>query len=819
MPGISRFKQVAAEAKFNVTTECTYNPQIFAPLLLSLNPAPPVTNLGLHSAAASGDFGLVRYALANGQPINSVLQGVLPIHVACSGGDEQVVNLLIDNGADVNAPRCAPSSFSSNPPTYYLSPRFHFASSITKFHICTSIQRLPLRYTSDKNRDTSAPIVGTSGSTPLHFACANGHVNIVIILLQHGAHPDRADKHGVTPEAVARESGHENCAEIVHRWIEQKDQDLRNRAEYPYDGPSSSKTDGSSRKHLHVKRSIDNALSIFRTHSSTPLVLTPPPAHSANSSPSNSPLNEYGIGLDPNATEDDRCQKTRRPSLPVQSHSSSSCSRRPRSAGTGAEGPTQQQRNLGAGRTSSKYSLRNLLRKQSQISLVESDSPSRPSLSTSPNSSDKHTRNASVDSPVGEPTPSRFKSRFGSDAADRPLMATDIHNQLLLEDLDNESPLDGSPTNSPVPPGILRGHSRSSSIGQRPTSRALRFDSNSSAPGLFARRTSSPRRILTLNGSSSINSLRGVDPTARPASGRDTPESAPPTQTQFSDLQDGEAPKDGDGARPHGRLDRLSEPKSESRSADQGINSSTSSLYRSAEGSRSNDFPFSIRNPPPNEEQYSATSNLKPNGTGDARLRGHSISSVSTDLSVDNPALSSSMTSASASVTLPTPALNNSPLPVSEGSLTTKRNNTPIDIDISTISSHAQAEALVQRTQKSILEMDDEIPLSSAALSSGRSPLSAKLAIYGETLELERRLKKEEEERKAAEATNSSAKSLITPIFQSPHSSGSKRNGLERQFSLEGHSQGLRRRKPRRPHTAGDEAPRPFGTFLPLRLG
>lgn len=690
-------------------------------------------------------------------------------------------------------------------------PSFHLASSIINFHIPTTISRLPLRYTSDKNRDTSAPIVGTSGSTPLHFACANGHINIVIILLQHGAHPDRADKHGVTPEALARESGHENCAENIRRWIEQKDQDLRSRAEYSYDGPSSSKTDSSSRKHLHVKRSIDNALSIFRTHSSTPLILTPPPVHSSNSSPSNSPLNEYETGLDPNATGDDGYQKARRPSLPVRKHSSCTSSRRPRSAGTGAEGPTQQQRNLGAGRTSSKYSLRNLLRKQSQISLVEPDSPSRPSLSVSPNFSDKHARNTSIDSPVGELTPSRFKSRLGSDAADRPLMATEIHNQLLLEDLDNESPLDGSPSNSPAPPGILRGHSRSPSTGQRPGSRALRFDSNSSAPRLFTRRTSSPRRILTLNGSSSINSLREIDPTARPTSGRDTPESDPPTRTQFPDLQGGEVPKDGDGAQPHGRLDRLGEPKSESRSADQCINSSTSSLSR-GEVSRSNDFPFSIRNPPPSEERDSVTSNLKPNGTGDARLRGHSISSVSTDLSVDNPALSSSTTSASASVTVPTPALNHLPLPVSDGSLT-KRNNTPIDIDISTISSHAQAEALVQRTQKSILEMDDEISLSSAALGSGRSPLSAKLAIYGETLELERRLKKEEEERKAAEVSRSPSKSMITPGYQSSRSKGI---GLERQFSLEGHSPIQRRRKPRRPHTAGDEAPRPFGTFWSL---
>lgn len=66
---------------------------------------PTVPSLGLHSAAATGNIGLVEYALDHGQPINSVLDGVLPLHAACAGGNEQVVKLLIEHGADVNAPR------------------------------------------------------------------------------------------------------------------------------------------------------------------------------------------------------------------------------------------------------------------------------------------------------------------------------------------------------------------------------------------------------------------------------------------------------------------------------------------------------------------------------------------------------------------------------------------------------------------------------------------------------------------------------------------------------------------------------------------
>jgi ankyrin repeat protein len=62
-------------------------------------------NLGLHSGAAAGNLGLVKFALDHGQPIDSVLNGVLPIHVACINDHVSVVQYLIERGADVNAPR------------------------------------------------------------------------------------------------------------------------------------------------------------------------------------------------------------------------------------------------------------------------------------------------------------------------------------------------------------------------------------------------------------------------------------------------------------------------------------------------------------------------------------------------------------------------------------------------------------------------------------------------------------------------------------------------------------------------------------------
>ncbi|CDU22047.1 uncharacterized protein SPSC_00677 [Sporisorium scitamineum] len=132
-------------------------------------------NLGLHSAAATGNIGLVKFALENGQPANSNLNGILPLHAACSGGSEQSVRMLIFHGADVNAPRLKAKGSTGGP--------------------------------------------GAEGSTPLHFAAANGHLEIVRILLEAGARPAAADKDGVVPEALALGNRHTECANLIRSWI------------------------------------------------------------------------------------------------------------------------------------------------------------------------------------------------------------------------------------------------------------------------------------------------------------------------------------------------------------------------------------------------------------------------------------------------------------------------------------------------------------------------------------------------------------------------------------------------------------------------
>lgn len=97
------------------------NVRIFPRSHLSFDPPPfKVPHLGLHAAAATGNIGLAKYAISHGQPINSVIDGVLPLHAACSGGSDMVVRLLIDNGADVNAPRSVFRTFRLPPPLFFI---------------------------------------------------------------------------------------------------------------------------------------------------------------------------------------------------------------------------------------------------------------------------------------------------------------------------------------------------------------------------------------------------------------------------------------------------------------------------------------------------------------------------------------------------------------------------------------------------------------------------------------------------------------------------------------------------------------------------
>lgn len=193
----------------------------------------------------------------------------------------------------------------------------------------------------------------------------------------------------------------------------------------------------------------------------------------------------------------------------------------------------------------------------------------------------------------------------------------------------------------------------------------------------------------------------------------------------------------------------------------------------------SSQLPFSINVPPPSEDALA-----------ESRLRGDSVSSASTTATASTYPQSSSSDAAWSIATPSTPQLSGSPrirpvLGECEADVEEAREmhqrprklHIPLDIDISTISSHAQAEALVQRTQQSILNMEQYLEQHvKKDTETGRTPLSARLAAYGESLAIERRLKEQATAQTADVVLSNGGVSLLSatkPSYPSPYPSHS----------------------------------------------
>ena len=367
--------------------------------------------------------------------------------------------------------------------------------------------RLPRRYFNDKNRDASAPIVGTSLSTPLHFAAANGNTEVVTLLLHHGAQAERADKYGVTPEKLARDNNWIECAQVLRDWVINKDRDLREREEMlSRDGAGAASASSSNvnqvfsmeseppstRRRLHVKHSIDTALNILK--SSHPDHCSRPNHPAQSTSPPSSPFKPFGdYSFDPDANGNSSPvdQQTRRPSLPHISPSTptefsrrkataplpSPMQRRPRSAGTGAD-RSRETENVhlpfgrgGQGRKlASKISL--LFKKGADspsehqndahsAPITNAPTPASASTSTLPLAPSSRGRPSAPNEGSSDQSPTRRRNHASSDASSRSYKITPQPMQLQppsasFLDLDNSAP--PSPAMRPPLPSAVDLH-------------------------------------------------------------------------------------------------------------------------------------------------------------------------------------------------------------------------------------------------------------------------------------------------------------------------------------------------------------------------
>lgn len=175
--------------KLNAAIEKGIIQQVTA--LLELNPELINTKdefgyLPIHQAAKKDNKEMVELLLQKGADINSVTDTAMtPLHISASLGYKELAELLLEKGADVDGREEGMYS------------ALHYAST-------KGIADMLISKGADVNVTTFC------GSTPLHWAVMFGRKDVVETLLSHGANPKAKDKDGITPiqwaDKKARES-------------------------------------------------------------------------------------------------------------------------------------------------------------------------------------------------------------------------------------------------------------------------------------------------------------------------------------------------------------------------------------------------------------------------------------------------------------------------------------------------------------------------------------------------------------------------------------------------------------------------------------
>ena len=121
--------------------------------------------------------------------------GFTPLHFACFFGQEQVVELLLECGAD-------PNPVARNP------------MKVVPLHSAAAARNLPI-VTALLDHGALPNVRQHGGWTPLHSAAQHGDRTMVEQLLKHGADHRAKNDDGATPTDLAEKHGHAEIAELL----------------------------------------------------------------------------------------------------------------------------------------------------------------------------------------------------------------------------------------------------------------------------------------------------------------------------------------------------------------------------------------------------------------------------------------------------------------------------------------------------------------------------------------------------------------------------------------------------------------------------
>ena len=150
-------------------------------------------SISIHQAVFDGNIEAVKQHLDAGAEVDAKDDKFVGtfLHWAAAGGQNEIVELLIAKGADVNAK------------DYRVRTPLHSAAA----HGHKEVAKLLIIHGADVNAKGLNPLSESSSGTPLHDAAFINHQEIIELLIASGADVNAKTKNGFTPLDVSSESG------------------------------------------------------------------------------------------------------------------------------------------------------------------------------------------------------------------------------------------------------------------------------------------------------------------------------------------------------------------------------------------------------------------------------------------------------------------------------------------------------------------------------------------------------------------------------------------------------------------------------------
>jgi cytohesin len=156
----------------------------------------------LYFAVLTGEADMGKLLIDAGADVDINFKGVNLLHVSgIYGGNEAVTELLIANGLDVNA-KCTASGETKD------TTPLHAAAGKGNIEVAEVLIR--------NGAELEARILQNQ-NTPLHLAVRNNHKAVVTLLIAQGADVNAKTKHGETPLDLGISKGHNEIVDLLRK--------------------------------------------------------------------------------------------------------------------------------------------------------------------------------------------------------------------------------------------------------------------------------------------------------------------------------------------------------------------------------------------------------------------------------------------------------------------------------------------------------------------------------------------------------------------------------------------------------------------------